>query len=354
MGLYRIAGDDLRLDAPGKERGTRFRYGDMMADHVDLKRKTMTAGRYIVGAYAASPGGDAEGEYFAALREADFIEGLELQFTGVLHGDEEWLLRNLRPDWSYVLTTIGGTMLRLGRDPEFGLASESAVGRQRALDYLGKARQAAARLNAHFGRRNVRAVEIHSAPRGESAAGVSAEALRRSLDELRSWDWDGAELVIEHCDALTTGHPPDKGFLPLEAEIQAVRASAGAVPVGIGVNWGRSAIEARDAGAPARQVALLREEKLLSGVIFSGVTVGDAHFADWADRHAPFAEAPDHGQRLLNAARLAECLAAIGGAPLGFLGLKIAMVPGELSPAARVSELRRCAGMLDAAAGPFG
>jgi len=309
----------------------------------------MNAGRYIVGAYAASPGGAAEGEYFAALREADFIEGLELQFTGVLHDDEEWLLRNLRPDWSNVLTTIGGTMLTFAQDPEFGLASESAAGRQRAIDYLRKAREAVGRLNDRYGRRSVRAVEIHSAPRGNSAAGVSAEALRRSLDELRGWDWHGAVLAIEHCDAFTPGQRPEKGFLPLEAEIEALRASSGAVPVGISVNWGRSAIEARDARAPARQLALLRKEALLSGLIFSGATLGDAQFPDWADRHAPFADQSSEG-RLLNADRLAECFAAIRGAPLAFLGLKIATAPGEPSPAARVAELRRCAGMLDAAA----
>src|SRR5438034_923832 len=78
------------------------------------------------------------------------------------------------------------------------------------------------------------------------AAEPQADAFRRSLDELRAWDWRGAALSVEHCDAFVPGQAPAKGFLALGAEIDAIRASHGATPVGVAVNWGRSAIEARD------------------------------------------------------------------------------------------------------------
>src|SRR5437899_3094981 len=79
---------------------------------------------------------DLESRFFGALDEAGFVSGLELPFTGTLHPhDPAWLIRNIRRDWSVVLTAIPGTMGRLGADAEFGLASSSAAGRSRALDF---------------------------------------------------------------------------------------------------------------------------------------------------------------------------------------------------------------------------
>ena len=71
---------------------------------------------YILGAYAAAPktpGYDPalEGRYFAALRALEGVRGLELPFYGTLHPhDVAALLANLKPEWSYVLTGLPGTM----------------------------------------------------------------------------------------------------------------------------------------------------------------------------------------------------------------------------------------------------
>lgn len=309
--------------------------------------------RYIVGAYAASPCTDGwkpelESEFFSALHAAGFVAGLELPFTGVVHAhDPEWLFRALPADWSVVLTLIPGTMERLARDPEFGLASSVEDGRRRAMAFASSARDAVFLLNDRLGRRAVTAVEIHSAPRPAVGVEPSAVAFHRSIDELRRWDWQGAVLSVEHCDAFVPGQPPAKGFLSLSAEITAIRASGGPTPIGVAINWGRSAIEARDPEMPALHLEQARAAGVLNGLIFSGATVGDSLYGDWADKHAPFAVSERDPHRLLTARRTRACLAVVKDAPLAFLGFKIQTLPKELAVADRVAELRRSAQILD-------
>ena len=87
------------------------------------------------------------------------------------------------------------------------------------------------------------AVQLHSAPSlgtpAAVAAGVtsSVHALSRSLQEVLTWDWRGAAVAIEHCDAAhSDGSPPAaKGFLSLDEELaalQLVERDAEAVPSG--------------------------------------------------------------------------------------------------------------------------
>jgi len=326
-------------------------------------------GQYYLGAYAASPCGnqwdaDLETAFFDALAAETFVAGLELQFKGTVHEhDPQWLYRNLRPNWKVVLTAIGGTMQRLADDPAFGLASNDEAGRRRALDYLRSAALAVRLLRENMGYAVVRCVEIHSAPRPCAGIAPSASAFRQSLDELRHWDWGGATLAVEHCDAFVADHAPAKGFLSLADEISAIHQSRGATPIGICVNWGRSAIEARDPEAPHRHILQARKAGLLTGLIFSGATRGSTDFGDWADLHAPFSRDDGADGRLLTSAHAAACLAAaqlgavgqegkgdaVAVAPV-FLGFKVSMRPTTLTVAERVAELRRNAHVLDAAA----
>ena len=308
-----------------------------------------------MGAYAASPCTDGwkpdlESEFWLALHAESFVSGLELPFSGALHAhDPEWLLRVLPTDWSVVLTLIPGTMERLARDAEFGLASSSEPGRRRALEFTAAAREAVALMHGRLGRRAVIAVEIHSAPRPSAGAEPSADAFRRSLDELRGWDWEGAVLSVEHCDAFVPGQAPAKGFLTLSAEITAIRASQGSAPVGAAINWGRSAIEARDPGVPELHVSQAQQAGVLNGLMFSGATVDDPLYGDWADKHAPFAASANDAQKLLTSSRAKACLTAVANAPLAFLGFKVQTLPKELTVAQRVAELRRTARILDEA-----
>jgi hypothetical protein len=87
------------------------------------------------------------------------------------------------------------TMVTLGTQPHFGLASDDEGGRSAAVAFMDSVRGAVARVNAAAGRPAVIAVEVHSAPSvgtpAGAAAGVTASpaALHLSLAEVASWDW---------------------------------------------------------------------------------------------------------------------------------------------------------------------
>lgn len=280
-----------------------------------------------VAAYAAIPPGNfdvrAETAVYDGL-ETLGIAGLEQPFFGALHRhDEGFLLGQLRPDWDVVLTTLPGTMDRMKEAPAFGLASTDEGGRGRALRFMEEARRAAERINARLGRRAVRGVEVHSAPRPSP----SRDAFARSLSELRRWDWQGATLLIEHCDAAH-----DKGFLRLEDEVAAVRASAGPTAAACSLNWGRSALEGRSAKTPLEHIATLKEENLYGGLVFSGVTPAHAEYGAWRDSHAPFSTSCPAS--LLTPEAAAAALAA-GVPPL--VGLKVQPLPASLDIPSRLA-----------------
>lgn len=227
--------------------------------------------RIHLAAYAAVPPGpfdrDLEAALYSELAGLD-LAGLEQPFYGSLHRhDEAWLISQLRPEWSLVLSVLPGTMDRLRLDPRFGLASKDEDGRRRAVDFVEEARRAVERLEAALGRKAVAAVEVHSAPRG----GHSLESFAQSLTDLRRRDWRGATLLAEHCDAHRSDGAHDKGFLRIEDEIKALLSSAGPTPALLSINWGRSALEGRSAQTPREQISLLKEAALLGGLFFSGV-----------------------------------------------------------------------------------
>jgi hypothetical protein len=313
---------------------------------------------YYLGAYAAAPKPATydpalEQRYFAELRKLPGLLGLELPFYGTLHPhDVGALLANLKPEWSYVLTGLPGTMNALAQDPLFGLASHSTAGRTAALDFCRRMREAVAVLNGRFGRPVVRRALLHTAPRQDAPGALaSAEALADSLREVRGWDWHGALLAIEHCDAYVPGQPPQKGFLTLAQEAEAIAATQNSrTPAGIVINWGRSAIESRDPETPLAHVRAAQAQGLLCGLMFSGACAQDPVYGDWQDTHAPFA--PAFGIRtgaersLLTAERAAACLREAGGA-LDVLGLKIQPLPPTLPFETRMAFLSDALHWLD-------
>ncbi|TBR22338.1 DUF4862 family protein [bacterium] len=280
----------------------------------------------FVAAYAAVPPGAFDRRAEAALYdglERLGVGGLEQPFFGTLHRhDEGFLLGQLREDWDVVLTTLPGTMERLSENPGDGLASTSADGRKRALEFMDSARRAVERVNACLGRPAVRAVEVHSAPR----PAPSWERLAESLTELRHWDWHGAALLVEHCDAARPEGGHDKGFLPLDAEVEAVLESSGPTPTACSLNWGRSALEGRSAATPLEHIARLQEAGLYGGMVFSGVTPKHPDYGAWKDSHAPFSTACPAS--LLTPEAAAAAL-ALGEPPL--IGLKVQPLPASLA-----------------------
>ncbi|MBM3531874.1 MAG: DUF4862 family protein [Alphaproteobacteria bacterium] len=303
----------------------------------------------IVGAYAISPASSswndvAEAELYNGLKAMPDVRGLEVPFTGTLHPhDEPWLLRTVRKDWDFVVTCIPGTMQALVNDKTFGLASDDAAGRKAAIAFAAKARDAVARLNAAVGRHAVIAVEVQSAPTQGGAGKGSVGAFTESLTEIAGWDWHGARLAIEHCDAYRPGHPPIKGFLTLGDELKAIAAAnrSARKPVGISINWGRSVLETYKPGTAVEHIKQARDAGALSGLMFSGASGAQTPYGAWTDSHMPHAPAPGltHAAEgsLLTKAEIKASLAAAD--KLDFIGAKIAIRPPEATVSTRLGTI---------------
>lgn len=316
---------------------------------------------YYVGAYASSPctsGWDPELEasYYEALKASDKIKGLEHPFLGeTLHAqDDEWFLSNIDPNWNFVFTCVPGTMAAIGKTPEFGIASDDDAGRAQALAFMEKARAAIAKLNAHAGRQVVQAIEIQTAP-NRSKASSSVASLTATLETMLGWDWQGARIVIEHCDTYIEGQVPAKGFLTLADEIAAVEAvnkKLGA-DVGIVINWGRSVIEARSESGAIEHINQAKNAGVLAGVMFSGVSDQDTPYGTWADTHMPAAPSANatigaEGS-LMSEAQIQQCLQAAGGKDLPVIGVKIGIRPKDETVAKRVAYNQAVLAMIDRA-----
>ena len=319
--------------------------------------------RYLVGAYAISPAGDAwnepaERELYEGLKTSPAVRGLEVPFTGTLHRhDEAWLLRNVRKDWDFVVTLIPGTMGTLGTNKHFGLASTDEAGRKAALEMARSANAAIKRLNAAVGRNAVIAVEVQSAPSQGPAGGTgAATAFADSLADIAAWDWQGARIVIEHCDAFHAGHPQHKGFLSLTDELAAIAKAnrTARAPIGININWGRSVLETHKVETAAEHIAQARDAGALAGIIFSGASGETTPYGAWQDTHMPHAPAPgiNHAATgsLMTEESIKRALAATGGAKLDFLGVKIAIRPADAPVAARLGMVNDLIKLIDRAA----
>lgn len=243
----------------------------------------------IVAGYNAAPT-DAEQarQYYEDLLPLEGATGLELSWNEAATG--AGVLELLPDGWSLSLNLIGPTMMAAAAHPELGLASPDEGGRSAAVAMAGRARDWVAATNDRLGRRAVIAAEVQSAPGfGNPTFRADPDALRRSLGELAALDWDGCELLLEHCDALIEGQAPAKGFLSLDAEIAVLAELAGSV--GLSLNWGRSTIEGRDASLAAAHVRQAQSAGCLRAYTFSGASDQPSAFgAAWADTHHPFSE----------------------------------------------------------------
>eukprot|EP01114_Cavostelium_apophysatum_P001447 TRINITY_DN1124_c0_g2_i2.p1 TRINITY_DN1124_c0_g2~~TRINITY_DN1124_c0_g2_i2.p1 ORF type:complete len:335 (+),score=65.62 TRINITY_DN1124_c0_g2_i2:104-1108(+) len=303
---------------------------------------------FIVGAYAAAFFSDFDSEYEGSLLRKVLLLKNTLGFEIPIHShgklhrfDEDWFLELLKTSsdgkkCSHIVTCIPGIMETLSSDPHFGIASANEIGRQKALFFLQQVRNDVERLS-HI--TNVLAVQIQSAPtvNPEKQALSSQEALIQSLKEILSWDWSGAHVVIEHCDAYDPSHECSKGFLSLEDEIEALKRIKSLpddqrpkTPTGICINWGRSAFEHRSAEGPLIHLRRLqKEEELLKGLMFSGVVEkADANYPAWKDSHSPFAPSSDtkklnSSNSLMTLEEATKCF-KIAGKGLLYQGVKIA------------------------------
>lgn len=285
----------------------------------------------VVGAYAAMPSDDPQGvaKIIQALASNDAVTGLELTLFDEIEIHPDW-----NPDWRHIITDVGGTMRRLGENPNYGLASPDEAGRRQALDF---AKVALGQLNKlRDAGVQVQAIEFHAAP----SQRADRSALANSLAEIAGWDWGEVKLLVEHCDAYVPSQQGDKEFAALDDEIAVVADLHKTDPRwGISLNWGRSAIEGRGAELPLAHIKQAREAGLLDVLIFSSATGAQTEYGrPWTDHHHPpkdcdFAPAGSE----MGAAEIHAAIEAAGDDVV--LGAKYGLRPAELGADDRLARL---------------
>lgn len=293
--------------------------------------------KFFIGAYATSPclatwNINAETAYYEGIKQIPFVRGLEHPFWGTLHKfDEDWFLRSIDKLWDYIFTCIPGTMEEMKKNENFGLASDDIEGRLSAVAYTERAYRAIKKLNEFLGRNAVLAVELHSAP-NRSIKGVSSSknSFINSLIEINSWDWGKTRLIVEHCDAWKSGLVPEKGFLLIEDEIDAIKKinlDEKVRKINMLINWGRSAIEGRSVNEVIKHIQIAKEHDLLNGLIFSGCSDQNSLYGKWKDMHVPPAKALDNRyyeeESLMNYDNMKEALHESNFKKLDFIGIKL-------------------------------
>ena len=243
----------------------------------------------------------------------------------------------LRPGWQNVITNIPGTIAAVGHDPRYGLASTSDDGRRAAIEHVRELHADATAVRDVLGDDSVVAVELHSAP----VAGVGASSVERfadSLAEIAGWDWGSTHLVIEHADALVDRHPPQKGWLSLDAELAATEFATERSGRSIRhtVNWGRSAIETGSADGPQEHLRRLLEADGLAGFMVSGASpLATARSTPWQDVH--LAVDTVEPESILTELALERALDSIAGTDLIYLGVKVGRAAGASTSAGRLA-----------------
>ena len=256
--------------------------------------------KLIITGYNAAPAEKAAAAaYYAKLLQIGSADGLGFAWNGPQTPAElADVLADLPKSWSITLNDIPATLREVTDNPSFGLASPDEPGRRAAVEMLRQIRASIKAMNDGLGRRVVLAVEIHSAPGSvHRIVTPNSSAFQRSLDEAAALDWDGAALLVEHCDAYIAGQKPAKGFLTLADEIGALSSLSGS-PIGLSLNWGRSMIELRDPRRVIDHVTAASDAGLLRGLTFSGASEIANDYGDaWADIHLPFAATIDPAYR---------------------------------------------------------
>lgn len=298
---------------------------------------------FFVGSYVTSPtllkwDKSKENEYLKNIKKNLDIRGLEIPFFGKLHEQEEdFFLYSLEQKWEYVLTCLPGTMKSLEKNPNFGIASEDEKSRLEGVDFYKKANKAVKKLNDYFGEKKVISVAIASAPSLKyDNVKSSSNSLIKSLKEMKTWDWFGAKLVIEHCDSGRKKNPV-KGFLSLDEEIMAI-LEVNKNPenaIGLTINWARSAIETKSNEGPVKHVRAANKNNILSGIMFSGTGPSSKLYGDWSDLHWPVAKEDFikyyQKESLMSLENMKKTLKECNISELLYIGVKVLSMPIEES-----------------------
>lgn len=296
--------------------------------------------KYLIGAYATAPSlvlddVHLEQQFYEQLAQSiPDIQGFEIPFWGeeIHKFGAEFLLQYVRPEWDHVLTCIPGSVKGVAANPNFGLASDDSSGRLDAVRMHQRANQIVRKINMRSGRHSVLAVHIATAPSVPvDGVGSSVNSLLISMNEILSWDWMGARIVIEHCDSYVASHPFEKGFMSLDDELLALKSLPNNFKVGLAINWARSAIEGRSPATVVDHIKLARKNHLLSGLFFSGTSDSGESYGDWKDSHMPFEKSYDiqyfQPGSLLTASNIVNTLKAANIKELDYIGVKLLSMP---------------------------
>ena len=172
-----------------------------------------------------------------------------------------------------------------------------------------------------------------------------AEKLLESLREICRWNWNGAKLVIEHCDSYTEQNKnPQKGFLNLNEELKIIKRmnEEQKIPLGLTINWGRSAIEGRKIDEPENHVAFASNSGVLSGVMFSGVASDEnSLYGEWRDMHAPPNKAFDiqhyEDSSLMSYENMRKTIQSCKIDEIDYMGIKLLPLPSETPLSERIA-----------------
>lgn len=250
----------------------------------------------IIAGYTAAPAEKNDARiYYQQLATVERAGGLELSWKEQHTAAEIAELLEIVPKhWVFTVNAIPATAQAWAKDPRFGLASPDETGRRAAVDLVGRIAASVKQINQAAGRTVVLAVELQSAPGfGNRSYIAQADALALSLQEVGQFDWQGTEVLLEHCDAWVPGQTPAKGFLPLSEELAVLKGLAN-TPIGISLNWGRSLLELRDPDRVGEHLIEARNSGLLRGYTLSGASgVDNAVGKGWADSHLAFKDLPD-------------------------------------------------------------
>lgn len=251
----------------------------------------MPQNKFYVSAYATSLSQQTwnpigESQYYQQLVKSPEIVGIEQPlYLDSKRYPLDWLRETIPDHVSLIITTLPVFMQLSQSDPLLGLASMHEKHRYAAMKVMENINQQIHELNQMFSRNVVKAIHFHALPKNKDELRGNKTAFAKSLQEMKSLDWMGAELNLEHCDAQLPTHAADKGFLLLDDELEALDQVGG---FGITLNWARSVIEYRSVDGPIKHIQMAKQADLLRGFFFSGCTDdSNSEYGAWKDTHTP-------------------------------------------------------------------
>ncbi len=292
---------------------------------------------YILGAYASAPSvwkkdKKEESIFYNSLKEnLENIRGLEIPFYGenIHQFGDEYLIEKLDDSWINTITLIPASFNSLKKNIHFGLSSDHEESRLNAVESHKKLNSIVKKINDTKGKKVISSIQICSSPSfPKNGVSSSKDSLKKSIETLLSWNWEGANLLIEHCDSQRDFSTYQKGFLSIEKEIEILDELKNKI-LGISLNWGRSVLEGRNIHEIIKHIKLAQKNKHLKGFIFSGTSPLDKNYGSWADLHMPFNNQGSYINSLLTENNVRSSLELINFDELDYLGIKLQPLPQE-------------------------